>query len=383
MAGGGVAGVAAAITAARAGCRVALVERDNIIGGTAVSGQVGAICGLFRNGGSEPGELLNPGISAEIVAGLLAADPDRKFKKVGKVFILPYAPSKLAQLLESICLREQNLSLYPGATPGKAEVAGGRVTEVSVTSMGNALVFAPRVLIDCTGNGDLACLAGARSEIAPVDKLQLAGYIARVGGICQVDDSLSLKVPFLVAKGIEKQELPGLLRFTVFTPGDSPGEGFLKINLADSPENRHRTLDTEAGQLVSYLGRQLAEFRQAFIENTSEHIFPREGRRIVGSSLLTSEDVLSARKFSDGVVKGAWPLEIWNPENGVSYRYPPDNDFYEIPAGCLRADGFTNLFVAGRCISVTHEALGSTRVIGCCIALGEQAAKAAASLAKS
>ena len=73
-------------------------------------------------------------------------------------------------------------------------------------------------------------------------------------------------------------------------------------------------------------------------------------------------------------------MELWTSGRGVSYRYPPDGDYYEIPTECLKADGFSNLFVTGRCISVSHEALGSTRVIGTCIALGEQAGEEAANM---
>ena len=94
--------------------------------------------------------------------------------------------------------------------------------------------------------------------------------------------------------------------------------------------------------------------------------------------MLTKEDVLSARKFPDGVVKNAWPIELWDRTKGTIYKYVPRGEYYEIPFRCLMVSGITNLLTAGRCISVTHEALGSTRVMGTCMALGEQAGKAAA-----
>jgi hypothetical protein len=88
--------------------------------------------------------------------------------------------------------------------------------------------------------------------------------------------------------------------------------------------------------------------------------------------------VLLARKFSDGIVKNAWPIELWYRLKGTVYKYVPRGDYYEIPLRCLMVRNIANLLTAGRCISVTHEALGSTRVMGACMALGDQAGKAAA-----
>jgi hypothetical protein len=107
-------------------------------------------------------------------------------------------------------------------------------------------------------------------------------------------------------------------------------------------------------------------------------VLEREGRRVRGEYTLTKDDVLLARKFSDGIVKNAWPIELWDRLKGTVYKYVPRGDYYEIPLRCLMVRNIANLLTAGRCISVTHEALGSTRVMGACMALGDQAGKAAA-----
>ena len=77
-------------------------------------------------------------------------------------------------------------------------------------------------------------------------------------------------------------------------------------------------------------------------------------------------------------MKNAWPIELWDRSRGTIYRYPPRGDYYEIPFRCLSVPGVANLLTAGRCISVTHAALGSTRVMGSCLALGEMSGRAAA-----
>ena len=86
----------------------------------------------------------------------------------------------------------------------------------------------------------------------------------------------------------------------------------------------------------------------------------REIRRVIGRYQLTREDVLTGRKFEDGVVRAGWPIELWEDGClGASYEYLDDGETYDIPLRCLQARDVDNLFVAGRCMSASHEALGS------------------------
>jgi hypothetical protein len=100
---------------------------------------------------------------------------------------------------------------------------------------------------------------------------------------------------------------------------------------------------------------------------------------VIGPYQLTREDVLSGRRFADGVVRASWPIELWEEGRlGPTYEYLEDGQAYDIPLRSLRARDVDNLFVAGRCMSATHEALGSARVIGTCLAAGEAVGIAAA-----
>jgi hypothetical protein len=120
-------------------------------------------------------------------------------------------------------------------------------------------------------------------------------------------------------------------------------------------------------------------FTRAFLSHTAPQIGVRESRRSIGRYQLTREDVLTARKFEDGVARAGWPIELWEDGClGASYEYLDDGEMYDIPLRCLQARDVDNLFVAGRCMSATHEALGSARVIGTCLAMGEAAGMAAA-----
>ncbi|MBI1811455.1 MAG: FAD-dependent oxidoreductase [Nitrospirae bacterium] len=190
-------------------------------------------------------------------------------------------------------------------------------------------------------------------------------------------------MPFYLAEASEKKVLSFYLRFSTLSPGDAPDEGYLKISVvvADGPEGRQRAI-TDALSVHRYLADRLEQFKDSYIAGTSQAVMQREGRRIRGEYTLTEDDILSARKFSDGIVKNSWPIEIWDRNKGTIYKYVPKDDYYEIPIGCLKVKGFKNLLCAGRCISVSREALGSTRVMGTCISLGEQAGMAAANKIK-
>jgi hypothetical protein len=93
--------------------------------------------------------------------------------------------------------------------------------------------------------------------------------------------------------------------------------------------------------------------------------------------VLTASDIRAGRKFS-GAVINSWPIELWTPARGPVYRYVGGDGCYGIPEVCQKSRDIGNLFMAGRCISVTGEALGSTRVMGTCLALGEAAGRMAA-----
>ena len=99
---------------------------------------------------------------------------------------------------------------------------------------------------------------------------------------------------------------------------------------------------------------------------------------VVGEYVLTGADVLGAKKFPDAAARCAWPVEQWGADGKTKVRFLPPNEFYEIPARSLRAASIKNLFMAGKSISADADAIASARVMGCCLATGEAAAKLAA-----
>ena len=377
--GAGVSGAAAAVAAARGGARTILVEKENYLGGTGFAGRFQYICGLYLNADAVPTETLNPGITREISGLLFKASPGKDIRKIGQVYGQPYQYDDLQSVLASLCSGERAIATLREHAVVAVTKNGSEVTTVTIEGMRGRQDITPKMVIDCSGSGEAAALAGAPFELAPRDERQLAGFVVHVKGLKHVDQDLSLKVPYHLAQAVQQGIFPREVKFTIFSPGDAVDEGFCKMSLFSTDgATETEQARTGADAVIRHLASVLPAFEGAYIADTSLRVLEREGRRITGAYTLTKEDVLSARKFPDGVVKNAWPIELWDRAKGTIYQYVPRGEYYEIPFRCLLVSGITNLLTAGRCISVTHEALGSTRVMGACMALGEQAGKAAA-----
>jgi hypothetical protein len=134
--------------------------------------------------------------------------------------------------------------------------------------------------------------------------------------------------------------------------------------------------------VAEFLTSHVAGFRHAFVSHVAPQVGVRESRRIVGRDTLTRADVLAGRKREDGLAHAAWPIELWEPGgDGARYEYLADDDWYDVPQGCVESGQLMNLLAAGRCMSATHEAMGSARVIGTCLAVGEAVGRLAAARA--
>jgi hypothetical protein len=377
--GGGVAGSAAAVAAARDGAHTILVEQETYLGGTGYAGMFQHICGLYLNGDTFPKETLNSGITREIVGLLKQKSPGKREVQVGQVFVLPYDRNALRSALESLCSAEKKLTLMRGCVVRSVDAEVGEVKAVTVEIESKQQSIAASMMIDCSGNGEIAANAGAAYEFSSPDERQLAGYVIHLKGLSNPEETLSIKVPYHLAQAVQRGYLPPLTRLTTFSFGDTIDEGYCKMSMGGNDgHERNERARKDATEMLSYLARTLPSFQNAWIAGTSLKVLDREGRRICGEYTLTEQDILSARKFSDGIVKNAWPIELWNASKGTSYRYVPRGDYYDIAFRCMIVKGFKNLLCAGRCISVTHAALGSTRVMGTCMALGEHAGRAAA-----
>ena len=378
--GAGTAGVPAAVAAARAGADTLLVEKRDSPGGTAVTGLHRYICGLYLNGPIPSPELLNGGLVSEIIEGLHQGEPGRRPVRIGKVDVLPYTPAVLQQVYTGLLEHESKLRVLYNATVTGIATHDRRI---GVVEMNKAAVVIPRVVVDCSGDGVVITSSPSLHDVAPVAERPLAGLTLRVGGLTGVDDLLSIKVPYVVRQAVEAGALPAYLKFTTFTPGDAPGEGWCKLSFPPGMCQNSDHSGDETRRLLDCLKDKLAEFKNSRVLEMSPEVLDREGPRLKGRYTLTGEYVLVGRKFPDAVVRGGWPFDFWDQGRGPTYRYLEPGSYYEISRRCLRADALDNLLCAGRCISATSEAMGSVRVMGTCMASGQAAGAEAAHLSRN
>lgn len=385
--GGGAAGLAAALAAARAGARTALVERYGFLGGMATAGMVSTVCGLYHttaDGGPEP---LNEGFCETFARRLSAMPGCEKPVRRGRAFVLPYTPFAFACLADQLTGAASGLDVHLHATLAAATTSGRRLESARVSTWEGEVELTARAFVDATGDAVLAHRAGAATETPPASERQLPSLVFVLQQVDPAAVAPGARVAVLRALAAAERDgrLPRGASHLALAPSPQPGEVVCKLALdgvvagagglmtAAEREGRRRAL------AVAQFLATLPGFARSFVSHAAPQIGVRESRRVVGRYRLTREDVLSGRRFEDGVARAAWPIELWEEgRTGPSYEYLEDGACYEIPLRALHARDLDNLYVAGRCMSATHEALGSARVIGTCLATGEAAGLAAA-----
>ncbi len=391
--GGGAAGLAAAIAAGSAGARTALVERYGFLGGMATAGMVSTICGLYHSAPSGAPEPLNEGF-AETFARRLSAMPGcQKPVRRGRGFVLPYTPFAFACLADELVAAVPRLDVYLHAYLVAVEGRPDRIDTLRIGTWERTLELRARVVVDTSGDAVVADQAGAATETAPPSDRQLPSLVF----VLQQVDTAALgagpRVALLRTLLAAERDgrLPRGASNVTLAPSSQPGEliGKLALGGVDDERSDRRDFLTAAEQegrrrvlAVSEFLKTLPPFGRAFVSHVAAQVGVRESRQVIGRYQLTREDVLSGRKFDDGVARASWPIELWQEGHlGATYEHLEDGQTYEIPLRSLQARDVDNLLVAGRCMSATHEALGSARVIGTCLATGEAVGMAAARLA--
>jgi hypothetical protein len=135
----------------------------------------------------------------------------------------------------------------------------------------------------------------------------------------------------------------------------------------------------QVAELFDLFRRRSPRFKDAYLIKTAAQIGVRESRRVMGEHLLTASEVVEACKFADGIARSNYPIDIHNPTGeGTVIQHPPPGEFYEVPYRCLVPKGVDNLLIGSRCISATHEAHASLRIMPVVAGIGEAAGIAAA-----
>ena len=388
--GGGAAGLAAAVAAGSAGARTALVERYGFLGGAATAGMVSTICGLYHTSTSGSPEPLNEGF-AEIFAQRLIAMPGcHKPVRRGRSFVLPYTPFAFACLADELVAAVAPLDVNLHAYLVGVEGGPARIDALRVATWERTLELRARAVVDASGDAVVAHLAGAATETAPSSDRQVPSLVFVLQQVDTVALAAGPRVALLrtILQAERDGRLPEGASNLTLGPSPQPGEVIGKLALGGvvaEPSGRRDFL-TAAEQegrrrvlAVTEFLKTLPPFGRAFVSHVAAQVGVRESRRVIGRYELTRDDVLSGRRFEDAVARASWPIELWEEgQLGATYEYLEDGQTYDIPLRSLQARDVDNLLVAGRCMSATHEALGSARVIGTCLATGDAVGVAAA-----
>ncbi len=406
--GGGPAGLGAAVAAADAGARVVLAERYGFLGGNATAALVMPLMSFHTDRGRKseaPGTAILPsdhGPGEPVVHGVLRRLLERLVAAGGAIapslatgYVVPFDPEwfKLIalELLDEAGVQFLFHAFASGVLPGNKGV-------IFETKSGPVVVRA-QVIVDCTGDGDVAVQAGAPCEVGRFDGLvQPMTLMFRVAEFRR-----ALFEAYVRENPKEWRGVHGLWalvrRATEAGELDLPREDMLffatphETEVSVNSTRVTRVLGTDVWdlsyaewcsrrqmrQIAAFLRRYVPGFEESYVVQSGVQIGVRETRRVVGEYQLTAADVLSARKFDDAVARGAYPVDIHNPEgSGTLLKRLPPGEAYDIPLRCLLPGNTERLIVAGRCISGTHEAHSSYRVMPIVMATGQAAGVCAA-----
>ncbi len=366
--GGGYSGLGASISAARAGCRVALIQDRSVLGGNG-SSEVR----VWAQGNVRRGKYRRIGEIIEEVA-------DRASKSPGA-----YEEFEDAKK-EAIVRAEPNIDLFLNHHAYKVDVDDNRIKSIEAfdTRTSQCTKFVAPLFVDCTGHATIGFLAGAELNMEPDGRMGMSNMWA--WDEAETPTAFP-ETPWALDLGMEDFPYPRNHHGEWFWES-----GFDKDALNDAEGIRDWNLRAVYGAFNAMKNRDgAADHATAFLTWVAFVGGPRESRRLVGDVVLTQEDIVSKREFSDGTVPSTWSIDLHYPKKQYAQKYP-DNPFisiaqfgagvdrmhgYPIPYRCFYSRNIDNLFMAGRCISVTHEALGTVRVMKTCGMMGEVVGKAA------
>jgi hypothetical protein len=410
--GGGPAGLGAAIAAADAGARVVLAERYGFLGGNATAALVMPLMSFHTQvptGEKKGSTTLLPtdhGPGEPVVAGVLKRLLERLVSAGGAIapslatgYVVPFDPEwfKLIalELLDEAGVEFLFHAFASGILPGDEGV-------IFETKSG-PLAIRARVIVDCTGDGDVALQAGAPCEIGRADGLaQPMTLMFRVTQFQRAAFEAYVRANpkewrgvhglwALVRRATEEGnlDLPREDMLFFATPHDNEvsvnstrvtrvlGTDVWDLSYAEWCSRR------QMRQIAAFLRRYVPGFEDSSVVQSGVQIGVRETRRVLGEYQLDVNDVLGARKFDDAIARGAYPVDIHNPKgSGTLLRRLPPGEAYDIPLRCLLPRNTRRLIVAGRCISGTHEAHSSYRVMPIVMATGQAAGICAAIASK-
>ncbi|MDQ1545616.1 MAG: hypothetical protein QOH69_520 [Actinomycetota bacterium] len=403
--GGGPAGIAAAIAAARTGARTVLVERFGFLGGNLTAGLVGPCMTSYSLDGKTQ---LIKGVFEEFVNRMVeiggaihpsqthAGDAYSGFIVYGHDKVTPFEPEAAKVIANRMCL-EAGVELKLHTSVVDAIVEDGKVVGVVCADKEGLHVQTATVTVDCSADGDVASFAGNPTEygregdalvqpmtmffrVSGVDDAVVEEYVTThtddYRPFASIVDAAREAGRFAIPRrgvGMYKTLHKGVWRINTSRVLGRNGTNAADLSAAEI-EGHEQVM-----QLMTFFREELPGFQNVELLDTASTIGVRETRRVVGDYVLTLEDLQSGHHFDDVIALAGYPVDIHDPigaGGGASDAYETAN-IYEIPYRSLVPRDRDGLLMAGRCVSATHEALGAIRVMPPAFAMGEAAGTAA------
>lgn len=375
VAGGGPAGIAAAVSAAKEGARVLLVEKAGVVGGCLTIGHVSPISGDYGENtmADKVNLLLKKGV-----------------KNAALVHDFEYAKSALTELLAT-----SGVDVYLNAAVADVTLDGDKIKSLVLATQQGLQAVEGKMFVDATGDGLVSFLAGEEIMQGREDGLtQPVSVMFTIDGLDEKQDLFcinevqdkKLKKGYYqtLCRNAEKSgELPKNVSVVRLYNPESKTERLVNASQANgidgtSPADYARAqieLRRQQEQILAFLRNNVEGFENAKIKDSSDGVGVRETRRVKGLYVIHSADLMRGKRHEDVVVhKASFAIDIHNPSGGgqsVGDGLPEIPGLYDIPYRALVPLKTQNLYVAGRCISGTHRAHASYRVMNICMNMGE------------
>ena len=401
--GGGPAGIAAALGAARCGGKTLLVERIGFLGGIATAGLNCTYMGWDRN--------VVGGVAAEILDRLALQ------KKAMEGFHSPFDAEAFKFTTMKMLVESGVDILFHSSAVDVVQAETGEIGVVMIHNKSGFQAIRTRIVVDATGDADVAALAGAKTiDDVPVEAKQPVSTLFRLGGV-----AIEETVAYIRRNPSEMHQWPlkCLIRDDMDPPvimisgffdcfkkaiADSDGafnperaafgmtvlpngmvlvngtrmhgvDGTSSADISRAEVELHGQMET----LVRFMVEYIPGFKAAYLIDSAAVVGVRESRRILGEYVLQEKDLLEGAHFVDAIGRNNCPMDIHGPpESPKDHRWVVLDAYYQLPYRALLPVGTKNLLVAGRCISATFEANSSSRSIPCCMTTGLAAGVAAA-----
>ena len=413
--GAGPAGVGAAIAAARMGAQTMLVEQYAFVGGNLTVAKINPMFTFHDIKGRQ----IISGITGEFVSRMVERGyseghmTDLTFDNAS---MTPLDPEGSKVILFEM-LEEAGVHLLLHTLCVDAVAHDGRVQAVIIENKSGRAAICPKVVIDCTGDGDVAVKAGADFtvgdgkgvtqpvslffRIGDVDTARLRSWMKQNSHLLKdnpTDEEIDAQkgIAFLglnelvkeeIAKGNLDEEVANRvlmyeLPHNQFAINMSRLQKVSGINAEDMTRAEVR-LRKQVVEIWHFLQKHVGGFENSYILDTGTQVGVRESRHITGDYVLNESDILEGKSFDDGISCGTYAIDI-HPGKGKMQIYTGSGkSVYEVPYRALIPTKLTNMLVAGRCISANQMAAGSVRVMATCMAMGQGAGTAAAMAAET